>query len=85
MLRTAKLASNGRDGNARDMLTVLLQQSLGTVRELGGLVIGAGGDGAEVESTWSAFLRLTGPAPSDLPAARDRIAARILESGGYSV
>ena len=85
LLRTAKLTADGRGGNARDMLTVLLQQSLGTVRELGGLVIGAAGDGAELENTWSSFLQLTGPVPSDLPAARDRIAARILESGSYSV
>ena len=85
LLRTAKLASDRRGGNARDMLTVLLQRSLGTVQELGGLVIGACSDGVELENTWSAFQRLTGPAPSDLPAARDRIAARILESGGYSV
>ncbi len=85
LLRTEKLTSKGRGEPARDMLTVLLQQSVGAVRELGGLVIGACTDGAGLENTWSAFQRLTNPAPADLPATRDRIAARILESGAYRV
>jgi len=85
LLRTEKLTSKGRGEPARDMLTVLLQQSVGAVRELGGLVIGACTDGAALENTWSAFQRLTNPAPADLPATRDRIAARILESGAYRV
>ncbi len=85
LLRTEKLTSKGRGEPARDMLTVLLQQSVGAVCELGGLVIGACSDGAALENTWSAFQRLTNPAPADLPATRDRIAARILESGAYRV
>ena len=85
LLRAERLTAHGRGLCAQDMVTVLLQQSLSIVRELGGLVIGACSDGVALEDTWSAFRRLTDPAPADLPAARNRIAARILESGGYSV
>ena len=85
LLRAERLTADGRGLCAQDMVTVLLQQSLSIVRELGGLVIGACSEGVALEDTWSAFRRLTDAAPADLPAARNRIAARILESGGYSL
>ena len=85
LLRTEKLKAEGRGEGAQDMLAVLLQQSLGLVRNLGGLVLGACSDGVARESAWRAFRELTDAVPVDLPTARDRIAARILEKGGYRV
>ncbi len=85
LLRTAKLTDQGRGAHARDMLTVLGQQSMASVRELGRLLLGACSDGPELEVACAAFDRLTSTLPADLPAARHRIAGRVLETGGYTV
>ncbi len=85
LLRAEKLVAQGRGNGARDLLAILLQQSMDTVRERGGLVIGCSSDGPELASAWSAFRELTDQAPPDLPATRSRIAERLLEAEGYSL
>ncbi len=85
LLRAKKLGSAGRAGGTADILTVLAQETMAQVRELGSLVLGACLEGAELEHGFNAFEALTRTVPDNLPAARDRIASRVLEAGGYAV
>ena len=85
LLRAKKLGSAGRAGGTADILMVLAQETMAQVRELGSLVLGACLEGAELEHGFNAFEALTRTVPDNLPAARDRIASRVLEAGGYAV
>lgn len=85
LLRTEKLRAAGRSIHAEDMLEVLTQQTMGAMREAGNLILGACCTGSELERRYAAFEKLTRVVPADLPAARDRIAARLLAAGGYVV
>ena len=85
LLRTTKFGTGVAGEHARDLLQVLTQQTLGSVRERGRLILGACCEGADLERRNEAFERRTGSLPANLPAVRDRIAARLLEAGGYAL
>ncbi len=83
VLRTQKLAHGERRAHALDILAVLSQTTMNLVRERAELILGAccAGDALEVE--YRKLQRLARTVPADLPAARDRIAQRVLAAGGY--
>ncbi len=83
LLRAQKLEEAGGRRPAGDLLTVLTQQTMGLLHERGSLVLGACSDSVELERRFEEFEDLTRTIPADLPAARDRIAGRVLEAGGY--
>ncbi len=82
LLRAERLQADSDGGVTGDMLTVLVHRTMTSIREQGGLVLGACCDGQELESGFQAFESLICTTPVDLPAARDRIAAAALERGG---
>ncbi len=85
LLRAEKLREAGLGANAQDMLTVHTQQMIGAMRQQGSLVLGSCCEGSELERGYASFESLSRALPEDLPAARDRIAARVLAAGGYTV
>ena len=82
LLRGQRLRGTGKEGIVAAILSVLTQQTMGSIRELGELVLGACCARAELRSEFKAFDGLIRTVPADLPAARDRIAAAVLEKGG---
>ncbi len=85
LLRAERLRTARANGIADDILTVLVHQTMTKLRELGGLVLGACCEGPELDSGFKAYDSLIGTTPVNLPAARDRIAATVLERGGIAV
>ena len=85
LLRTEKIVSRGRGDQALDLLAVLTRRSLGIVRDRARIVIGACAEGAALTGLWSRCDGMTSAVPTDLPAARDRIAGRVLEAAGFRV
>ena len=85
LLRAESLRATGGNAVADDVLLVLVHRTMTSIRELGGLVLGACCAGPELESGFKAFDSLIGTTPANLPAARDRIAARVLERGGFPI
>jgi alkylation response protein AidB-like acyl-CoA dehydrogenase len=85
LLRAEKLKAAGSGKNAEDMLTVLTQLTMGSLRQHGSLILGACCESSELERAYAAFESLARAVPADLPAARDRIAARVLGTGRYTV
>ena len=83
LLRTEKLCAAGRGTHAEDIMRVHTQQALGTIRDRGNLILGACCEGRELLRQHAAFESLMRSIPIDLPAAHDRIAARMLAAGGY--
>ncbi len=82
LLRAEKLEDAGRTGVSADILAVLTQHAIDSVRSLGRLVLGACCSGSELEKSAAALEGQVRTVPFDLPAARDRITARLLETGG---
>ena len=85
LLRAEKLCAAGRGTHAEDIMRVLTQQALGTIRDRGNLILGACCEGSELLRQHAAFESLVRSVPIDLPAAHDRIAARMLAASGYVV
>ena len=85
LLRAERLNGAGTTGPTDDLMSVLIQSTMTTLRDLGGLVIGACCTGPELDSGFEAFENLVATKPIDLPAARDRIAGHVLERGGYAL
>ncbi len=85
VLRAQGIVDRGNSEQARDMLAVLAERSLGTARNSARLVLGACASGPRLAKLWARLDRLTSTPPVDLRAARDRIAGRLVESGGYCV
>lgn len=82
LLRGERLRDAGKGEVAEAILSVLTQQTMGAIRELGELVLGTCCSETELQREFKAFQGLVQTVPSDLPAARDRIAAEVLEKGG---
>ena len=85
LLRAERLEAAGGGGSANDILAVLTQSAMDSIRSLGCLILGACSAGADIEGKFATLDRLVRNIPADLPAARDRIAARILEGGTYAL
>lgn len=85
LLRAEKLADAGRAGVSADILAVLAQTATDSVRSLGRLVLGACSSGPELQESAADLERTIRTVPFNLPSARDRIAARLLETRGRSL
>ena len=85
LLRAERLEAAGCGGTANDILAVLTQSTMDSIRGLGCLVLGACSVGSELQGAFGALEGIVRTVPVDVPAARDRIAARIIEKGGYTV
>ncbi len=85
LLRAMKLRPGGRAASTADILAVLSQETMTRIRELGCLVLGSCLEGAELEHGFDAFEILTRTVPENLPAAKQRIASRVFEAGGYAL
>ena len=82
LLRGERLRDTGKGEVVEAILSVLTQQTMGSIRELGELVLGTCCSGTELRGEFNAFEGLVRTVPGDLPAARDRIAAEVLATGG---
>ncbi len=82
LLRAERLSAAGGQGRADDMITVLVHQTMMSLRNLGGLVLGACCEGQELDSGFKAFDSLVCTTPVNLPDAHNRIAAAVIERGG---
>ncbi len=85
LLRTEKLHGSGRPGGSADLLTLVVHEMLGRLRESGAIVYGACADPSGLEAPFHAFERSLRTMPPNLPATRDRVAARVLESRSYTI
>ncbi len=85
LLRAESLRERGESPVMEDILLVLVYRTMASLRDLGGLVLGCCCTGAELDSGFKAYDSLVGTMPVDLPAARDRIAASVLERGGFAL
>ena len=83
LLRAERLNPTVAGEAAEDMLTLLAYEAVRSVRDLGSLVLGACSAGPDLATGFKAFDTLVTTMPPDLPAARDRVAAWVLEAGGY--
>ena len=84
LLRAGRLEEAGTGVVVGDILTGLLHHTMTRLRTLGGHVIGACCTGADLDSGHKAFESLLAIRPIDMPAIRDRIAARVLEAGRFA-
>ena len=84
LLRAQRLEGEGRQGCTEEILAVLTQQAVAQIREDALLVLGACSGGADLQRGYTVLNSLTSVLPADLPAARDRIATRVLEVNGYA-
>ena len=85
MLRAQKLSTTAHRDFADDLVTVIIHQTMNTIREQGDLVLGACSSGPELATSHATFLKLVHALPTDIPVARNRIASRVLEVGHYSL
>ena len=83
LIRAEKLAAAGRGQTIGDIVTVLSQAMMTAIGERAMLIVGACADGAELEEHSKTVAKLTRFTPANLPAARDRIAARVLGAEKY--
>ncbi len=84
LLRAEKPEAAGSDETtAADIVTVLAQAMMSAVGERAALIVGACAEGGELEQYSKTLSKLTRFTPANLPAARDRIAARVLAVEKY--
>ena len=83
MLRAEKAAAAGRGETTGDIVTVLAQAMMCAVGGRAALIAGACAEGGELEQYSKMSAKLTRFTPANLPAARDRIAARVLAAEKY--
>lgn len=84
VLRAQRLAGDGRQGCTAEILAILTQEAMAQIREHALLVLGACSSGADLQRGYTVLDSLTSVLPANLPAARDRIATRVLEVNGYA-
>jgi alkylation response protein AidB-like acyl-CoA dehydrogenase len=85
LLRTQKLARNGKGENAKDMTAVFLREAMETVESSARNVLAACTDGDALRMNLSVLKRFTKFEPVDAIAARRRIASRLLQADRYAV
>lgn len=83
LLRARKLEAGRRSISVEDLVAVIVQRTMRLIQDRGHLILGACSEGEELDRGYIAFDRLTETPPINLPVAHDRIAARLLEAGGY--
>lgn len=82
-LRAARFASTSKADLAADIAAVFLDSTLRQVEDAARLVLAASREGDELRVSLAALKRLARHEPIDLIAARRRIAARVLDAGGW--
>ena len=85
LLRTQKLAKQGKGENARDMTAVFLREAMETVESAARTVLAACSDGDGLRTNLAVLKRFTKFEPVDAIATRRRIAARLLQADRYAV
>jgi len=85
LLRTQKLAKQGKGENARDMTAVFLREAMETVESAARTVLAACSDGDALRTNLAVLKRFTKFEPVDAIATRRRIAARLLQADRYAV
>lgn len=85
LLRTQKLAKQGKGENARDMTAVFLRAAMETVESAARTVLAACSDGDALRTNLAVLKRFTKFEPVDAIATRRRIAARLLQADRYAV
>lgn len=82
-LRAGRMAGSSKGEVAADVVAVLNETTLRTVEDSARLVLAASREGDELRMSMAALKRLAKQEPVDVVAARRRIAARVLDAGGW--
>jgi alkylation response protein AidB-like acyl-CoA dehydrogenase len=82
-LRAGRMTGSSKGEVAADVLAVLNDTTLRTVEDAARLVLAASREGDELRMSMAALKRLAKQEPVDVVAARRRIAARVLDAGGW--
>ncbi len=85
LLRTQKLAKQGKGENARDMTAVFLREAMETVESAARTVLAACSEGDALRTNLAVLKRFTKFEPVDAIATRRRIAVRLLQADRYAV
>ncbi|HLG98570.1 MAG TPA: acyl-CoA dehydrogenase family protein [Bryobacteraceae bacterium] len=85
LLRSQKLAKNGKGENARDMVSVFLREAMENVESGARTVLAACSEGDALRMNLGVLKRFTKFEPVDAIATRRRIAARMLQADRYMV
>ena len=85
LLRTAKLAAQGKGEVARDMCAVFLQEAMELVESLARAVLAASSEGDALRTNLAVLKRFTKSEPVNAIALRRNVAARLLQAERYTV
>jgi len=85
LLRTQKLAANGKGEMAADMCAVFLREAMETVESAARSVLAASCDGDALRTNLAVLKRFTKFEPVNAIGVRRKIAARLLEADRYAV
>jgi butyryl-CoA dehydrogenase len=85
LLRTQKLAAQGKGDNAAEMCPVFLREAMETVESAARTVLAASSEGDALRTNLAVLKRFTKFEPVNAIALRRKIAARLLEADRYAV
>ena len=85
LLRSQKLAKNGKGENAREMVAVFLREAMEAIESSARTVLAACADGDALRTNLAVLKRFAKFEPVDAIATRRRIAARLLQAERYFV
>jgi butyryl-CoA dehydrogenase len=85
LLRTQKLAAQGKGDNAAEMCPVFLREAMETVESAARTVLAASSEGDALRTNLAVLKRFTKFEPVNAIAVRRKIAARLLEADRYAV
>ena len=85
LLRTQKLAAQGKGDNAAEMCPVFLREAMETVESAARTVLAASSEGDALRTNLAVLKRFTKFEPVNAIALRRKIAARLLEADRYEV
>jgi hypothetical protein len=85
LLRTQKLAANGKGEVATQMCPVFLREAMETVESAARTVLAASSEGDALRTNLAVLKRFTKFEPVNAIAVRQKIAARLLEADRYAV
>jgi butyryl-CoA dehydrogenase len=85
LLRTQKLAAQGKGDNAAEMCPVFLREAMETVESAARTVLAASSEGDALRTNLAVLKRFTKFEPVNAIALRRKIAGRLLEADRYAV
>ena len=85
LLRTQKLAANGKGDNAAEMCPVFLREAMETIESAARTVLAASSEGDALRTNLAVLKRFTKFEPVNAIAIRRKIATRLLEADRYTV